>query len=215
MLRAGEANVIPRLSFAIRPGEALGLVGESGCGKSTVALATMRYLGRAGRVTSGQILFEGHDIAKMGEPELRAIRGRRMAMVYQDPMSSLNPVKTIGAQLMEVPMIHEAVDAAKARAMALRMLEEVKLPDAASVMDRYPHQLSGGQQQRVVIAMALITQPSLLIMDEPTTGLDVTVEAAVLDLVRELRQRHNSAILFISHNLGTVVRVCDRIGVMY
>jgi peptide/nickel transport system ATP-binding protein len=215
MLRAGEANVIPGLSFAIRPGEALGLVGESGCGKSTVALATMRYLGRAGRVTGGQILFEGQDIAAMTEAELRAIRGRRMAMVYQDPMSSLNPVKTIGAQLMEVPMIHEGADAAKARAMALRMLEEVKLPDAAAVMQRYPHQLSGGQQQRVVIAMALITQPALLIMDEPTTGLDVTVEAAVLDLVRELRQRHNSAILFISHNLGTVVRVCDRIGVMY
>ncbi|MCC7048291.1 MAG: ABC transporter ATP-binding protein, partial [Alphaproteobacteria bacterium] len=215
MLRAGEANVIPRLSFAIRPGEALGLVGESGCGKSTVALATMRYLGRAGRVTSGKILFEGQDISAMDETALRAIRGRRMAMVYQDPMSSLNPVKTIGAQLMEVPMIHESADAAKARALALKMLEEVKLPDAASVMERYPHQLSGGQQQRVVIAMALITQPSLLIMDEPTTGLDVTVEAAVLDLVRELRQRHNSAILFISHNLGTVVRVCDRIGVMY
>ncbi len=191
------------------------MVGESGCGKSTVALATMRYLGRAGRVTSGQILFEGQDIAAMTEEGLRAIRGRRMAMVYQDPMSSLNPVKTIGAQLMEVPMIHEGADAAKARAMALRMLDEVKLPDAAAVMQRYPHQLSGGQQQRVVIAMALITQPSLLIMDEPTTGLDVTVEAAVLDLVRELRQRHNSAILFISHNLGTVVRVCDRIGVMY
>ncbi|MCK6451992.1 MAG: ABC transporter ATP-binding protein [Alphaproteobacteria bacterium] len=215
MLRAGEANVIPGLSFSLGAGEALGLVGESGCGKSTVALATMRYLGRAGRVTSGSILFEGQDIARMSEDELRRIRGRRIAMVYQDPMSSLNPVKTIGKQLMEVPMIHEGADAAAARALAVRMLEEVKLPDAAGFMDRYPHQLSGGQQQRVVIAMALIARPSLLIMDEPTTGLDVTVEAAVLDLVRELRQRHNSAILFISHNLGTVVRVCDRIGVMY
>ncbi|MBL8707373.1 MAG: ABC transporter ATP-binding protein [Rhodospirillales bacterium] len=215
MLRVGEANVIPGLSFSINPGEAMGLVGESGCGKSTVALAIMRYLGRAGRVTSGQIMFEGRDIASMSEDELRRIRGKRLAMVYQDPMSSLNPVKTIGSQLMEVPIIHDDADEAKARAMALRMLDEVKLPDAASVMNRYPHQLSGGQQQRVVIAMALITQPSLLVMDEPTTGLDVTVEAAVLDLVRELRQRHNSAILFISHNLGTVVRVCDRIGVMY
>ena len=215
MLRAGEANVIPGLSFAIRAGEALGLVGESGCGKSTVALATMRYLGRAGRVTAGQILFEGQDIARMDEAELRRIRGRRMAMVYQDPMSSLNPVKTIGRQLMEVPTIHEGADSGTARKKALRMLDEVKLSDAASVMERYPHQLSGGQQQRVVIAMALISQPSLLIMDEPTTGLDVTVEAAVLDMVRELRQRHNSAILFISHNLGTVVRVCDAIGVMY
>src|SRR6185437_6180790 len=187
-LRAGEANVIPGLSFAIKPREALGLVGESGCGKSTVALAIMRYLGRAGRLT---------------------------AMIYQDPMSSLNPVMTIGRQLMEVPMIHEAIGADEARARALAMLGEVKLPDAAAIFERYPHQLSGGQQQRIVIAMALIARPALLIMDEPTTGLDVTVEAAVLDLVRELRQRHESAILFISHNLGTVAQICDRVGVMY
>ncbi len=214
-VRAGEANVIPALSFALARGEALGLVGESGCGKSTVALAIMRYLGPAGRIVGGQIRFEGRDLGGMREDELRGIRGRRIAMIYQDPMSSLNPVMTVGRQLMEVPMVHEGVGAGEARGRALRMLAEVHLPDPESVLERYPHQLSGGQQQRVVIAMALIAEPALLIMDEPTTGLDVTVEAAVLDLVRALRRRHNSAILFISHNLGTVVGVCDRIGVMY
>src|SRR4029077_13674031 len=151
----------------------------------------------------------------LSDAALRTIRGRRIAMVYQDPMASLNPVMTVGRQLMEVPRIHEGVGAATARERAIAMLGEVKLADPAAVMDRYPHQLSGGQQQRIVIAMALIAGPALLIMDEPTTGLDVTVEAAVLDLVRELRSRHHSAILFISHNLGSVVRVCDRVAVMY
>jgi peptide/nickel transport system ATP-binding protein len=213
--RAGEVNVIPGLTFALAPGEAMGLVGESGCGKSTVALAIVRYLGRAGRIVSGRILFEGRDVAGLTPDELRALRGRRVAMVYQDPMASLNPVMTVGRQLMEVPMLHEGLDAGAARARALAMLAEVKLLDGQSMLARYPHQLSGGQQQRIVIAMALMAEPALLIMDEPTTGLDVTVEAAVLDLVRELRQRHGTSVLFISHNLGTVVRVCDRIGVMY
>ena len=213
--RAGEVNVIPGLTFDLAPGEAMGLVGESGCGKSTVALSIVRYLGRAGRIVGGRILFEGRDLAAADDAELRSIRGRRIAMVYQDPMASLNPVMTVGRQLMEVPMIHERVDAATAHTRAIAMLREVQLPDPEAVMARYPHQLSGGQQQRIVIAMALIAEPALLIMDEPTTGLDVTVEAAVLDLVRALRRRHRSAILFISHNLGTVVRVCDRVGVMY
>jgi peptide/nickel transport system ATP-binding protein len=213
--RAGEINVIPAVSFKLNQGEAIGLVGESGCGKSTVAFAIMKYLGGAGRLTGGRILFEGRDIAKMSDEDLRQLRGRRMAMVYQDPMSSLNPVIPIGRQLMEVPIVHQGASEADARKRALQMLGEVKLPDPETIFDRYPHQLSGGQQQRVVIAMALMAEPSLLIMDEPTTGLDVTVEAAVLDVVRELRRKHNSAIVFISHNLGTVVRICDRIGVMY
>ena len=213
--RAGEVNVIPGLTFALAAGEAMGLVGESGCGKSTVALAIVRYLGRAGRIMGGRILFEGGDVAGLTSEALRAMRGRRVAMVYQDPMASLNPVMTVGRQLMEVPMLHEGLDERAARARALEMLAEVKLLDGESMLTRYPHQLSGGQQQRIVIAMALIAEPALLIMDEPTTGLDVTVEAAVLDLVRELRHRHGTSVLFISHNLGTVVRVCDRIGVMY
>jgi peptide/nickel transport system ATP-binding protein len=214
-LRAGELNVVPGLSFTLSRGEALGLVGESGCGKSTVALSVMRYLGPAGRIVGGRILFEGRDLATLDDTDLCRIRGRRVAMIYQDPMASLNPVMTVGRQLMEVPIVHEGVGQAEARRRALRMLAEVKLPDPESVLSRFPHQLSGGQQQRIVIAMALIAEPALLIMDEPTTGLDVTVEAAVLDLVRDLRQRIDAAILFISHNLGTVVRVCDRIGVMY
>jgi peptide/nickel transport system ATP-binding protein len=213
--RAGEINVVPGVSFKLEQGEALGLVGESGCGKSTVAFAVMKYLGGVGRLTGGRILFEGRDMSKMSADELRKIRGGRMAMVYQDPMSSLNPVMPIGRQLMEVPIIHQAAGEAEARKRALQMLGEVNLPDPESIFDRYPHQLSGGQQQRVVIAMALMAEPSLLLMDEPTTGLDVTVEAAVLDLVRRLREKHNSSIVFISHNLGTVVRICDRIGVMY
>ncbi|HWA47947.1 MAG TPA: ABC transporter ATP-binding protein [Dongiaceae bacterium] len=214
-VRAGEMKVVPNISFKLGQGEALGLVGESGCGKSTVAFAVMQYLGTVGRVTKGQVLFEGRDLAKMSAQELRAIRGRRIAMVYQDPMSSLNPVIPIGKQLMEVPMIHFGASEQEASKRALQMLREVNLPDPESMMGRYPHQLSGGQQQRVVIAMALMAEPSLLVMDEPTTGLDVTVEAAVLDLVARLREKHNTAIIFISHNLGTVVRICDRIGVMY
>jgi peptide/nickel transport system ATP-binding protein len=213
--RAGEINVVPDVSFRLEQGEALGLVGESGCGKSTVAFAVMRYLGGVGKLTGGRILFEGRDMGRMSDEELRQIRGGKMAMVYQDPMSSLNPVMPVGRQLMEVPIIHQGASEKQARTRALHMLHEVNLPDPESVFGRYPHQLSGGQQQRVVIAMALMAEPSLLVMDEPTTGLDVTVEAAVLDLVRRLRQKHNSAIIFISHNLGTVVRICDRIGVMY
>jgi peptide/nickel transport system ATP-binding protein len=186
--RAGAINVVPDISFVLQQGEALGLVGESGCGKSTVAFAVMNYLGGAGRLTGGEILFEGRNMATMSARDLRAIRGGRMAMVYQDPMSSLNPVMPIGRQLMEVPIVHQGAGEAEARQRALAMLAEVNLPDPESVFGRYPHQLSGGQQQRVVIAMALMAEPSLLVMDEPTTGLDVTVEAAVLDLVA--RQRH-------------------------
>ncbi len=214
-LRAGEINVTPDLSLRLGHGEALGLVGESGSGKSTIAFAIVRHLGPLGRIVGGRILFEGRDIAAMGEAELRAIRGRRIAMVYQDPMSSLNPVMTIGRQLMEVPMLHEAIGAEEARSRAIAMLAEVNFADPGAIMARYPHQLSGGQQQRIVIAMALIGKPALLIMDEPTTGLDVTIEAAVLDLVRDLRKRHDTALLFISHNLGTVAQVCDRLAVLY
>jgi len=215
VIRAGRIDVVPNISFSLAKGEALGLVGESGCGKSTVAYAIMKYLGGAGRITEGKILFDGRDMARMSPAELRAIRGSKLAMVYQDPMSSLNPTMRIGTQLEEVPMIHMNASREEARQRAVKMLGEVNLPDPESIMERYPHQLSGGQQQRVVIAMALMAEPDLLVMDEPTTGLDVTVEAAVLDLVAQLRHKHDTAIIFISHNLGTVLRVCDRVGVMY
>ena len=213
--RTGHQNILRDVGFTIGEGEALGLVGESGCGKSTVALAAMRYLPRGMLITEGRIQVEGRDTAPLSDAELSKIRGNRIAMVYQDPMSSLNPVMPIGKQLMEVPLLHGEIDEKAAFDRAVRMLEEVRLPDAAAMMDRYPHQLSGGQQQRVVIAMALMAEPALLIMDEPTTGLDVTIEAAILALVRDLRAKFGTAILFISHNLGTVARVCDRIGVLY
>ena len=209
-----ELDVITDQNLEIGPGEAFGLVGESGSGKTTLALATMGFLGPTG-TSRGQILLEGKDLAAMTEGKLRAIRGRRVAMIYQDPMSSLNPLMTIGAQLMEVPMIHTGVGRNAAHELALGILGEVDLPDPQWLMARYPHQLSGGQQQRVVIAMALISRPALLIMDEPTTALDVTVEAGVLNLVKELRRRHRMAILFISHNLRTVAQVCERVAVMY
>ena len=210
-----RTRILHDVSFSIASGEAFGLVGESGCGKSTIALAIMRALPARMTVASGRIVFEGNDVERLADADLLRMRGNRAAMIYQDPMSSLNPVLTIGEQLIEVPMLHRAMDRGGARARAVAMLEEVRLPDAAAMMKRYPHQLSGGQQQRVVIAMALMAEPALLIMDEPTTGLDVTIEAAILELVRELRAKLGAAVLFISHNLGTVARICDRVGVLY
>jgi oligopeptide/dipeptide ABC transporter ATP-binding protein len=211
----GTVAAIPEFSLEIAPGESFGLVGESGCGKSTLIMAIMGYMGRNGRVASGEILFEGRDLVRASAEELRSIRGGRIAIVYQEPATALNPSMTIGRQLMEVPIAHSGAGAADARAQAARVLADVHLPDPESVMRRYPHQLSGGQKQRVVIAIALLANPSLLLLDEPTTGLDVTVEATVLDLLNELREKYGTALFYISHNLGVIAQVCDRIGVMY
>ena len=213
--RRAEIPAVMDFSVSVQPGEAMGLVGESGCGKSTVALGIMRDLGRNGRIAGGTIRFKGRDMAEMSEAELRRIRGNEIAMIYQEPMASLNPAMKVGRQLMEVPMIHEGVTAEEARARALQMLDDVKLPDPARILDSYPHQLSGGQQQRIVIAMALMSKPALLILDEPTTALDVTVEAAIVELIRDLGRKYGTAMLFISHNLGLVLETCDRICVMY
>jgi peptide/nickel transport system ATP-binding protein len=213
--RAGEIRAVRDVSLAIERGQAYGLVGESGCGKTSVAMAVMAYLGRNGRVAGGQVLFDGQDLATLSPEALRALRGRRIAMVYQDPLASLNPCLTVGEQLAEVLTVHQGLGGRASRAACHAMLERVRMPDPPAIMRRYPHQLSGGQQQRVVIAMALLANPDLLIMDEPTTGLDVTVEATVLDLVAALRRELDTAILYISHNLGVIARICDRVGVMY
>ncbi len=213
--RLREIPAVMDFSCQVMPGEAVGLVGESGCGKSTVALGVMQDLGVNGRITGGSIRYKGQDLCGMSQGELRRIRGRDIAMIYQEPMASLNPAMRIGRQLMEVPMIHEGISAAEAEARALEVVRDVKLPDPARILRSFPHQLSGGQQQRIVIAMALMSKPSLLILDEPTTALDVTVEAAVVQLVKDLGRKYGTSMLFISHNLGLVLETCDRICVMY
>ncbi|UWQ55742.1 dipeptide ABC transporter ATP-binding protein [Leisingera caerulea] len=213
--RLREIPAVMDFSVAVQPGEAVGLVGESGCGKSTVALGVMQDLGKNGRVVGGTIKFKGRDLAEMSAEELRDIRGNEIAMIYQEPMASLNPAMKIGKQLMEVPMIHEGVSEKEAYQRALEVVSDVRLPDPERMLNSFPHQLSGGQQQRIVIAMALMSKPSLLILDEPTTALDVTVEAAVVELVKDLGKKYGTSMLFISHNLGLVLETCDRLCVMY
>ena len=213
--RLREIPAVMDFSVSVQPGEAVGLVGESGCGKSTVALGVMQDLGKNGRIVGGSIKFKGRDLQEMSAEELRDIRGSEIAMIYQEPMASLNPAMKIGRQLMEVPMIHQDMSEKDAYDRALQVVTDVKLPDPKRILNSFPHQLSGGQQQRIVIAMALMSEPSLLILDEPTTALDVTVEAAVVELVKDLGKKYGTSMLFISHNLGLVLETCDRICVMY
>lgn len=213
--RLREIPAVMDFSVSVMPGEAVGLVGESGCGKSTVALGVMQDLGKNGRIVGGSIKFKGRDLAEMSAEELRDVRGNEIAMIYQEPMASLNPAMKIGKQLMEVPMIHEGIGEKEAYQRALEVVTDVRLPDPERMLNSYPHQLSGGQQQRIVIAMALMSKPSLLILDEPTTALDVTVEAAVVELVKDLGKKYGTSMLFISHNLGLVLETCDRLCVMY
>ena len=207
--------VLTDVSFRVEPGEAYGLVGELGCGKTTVAMAVMGYLPTNARIEAGRIMLQGVDLTTAGEALLRSLRGNRMAMVYQDAGSALNPSLTVGRQIAEVYRFHGGLDKAAAMEAAGGMLETVQIADPARMLRRYPHELSGGQQQRVMFAMALATNPDLLVLDEPTTGLDTTVEAEVLDLVSRLRSKFSASILFISHNLGIVARMCERVGVLY
>lgn len=213
--RLREIPAVMDFSCTVMPGEAMGLVGESGCGKSTVALGVMQDLGVNGRIVGGTIKFKGRDLNTMSAAELAKIRGSEIAMIYQEPMASLNPAMKIGRQLMEVPMIHQNMPADQARARARQLVADVRLPDPDRILDAYPHQLSGGQQQRIIIAMALMANPALLILDEPTTALDVTVEAGIVDLVKELGRKYGTSMLFISHNLGLVMETCNRLCVMY
>ena len=210
-----ERKVVSDVSFAIGRGESYGLVGESGCGKSTVAFAAIRYLARNGRVSGGRIWIDGQDLWSASARQLRRLRTHSVAMVYQDPGRALNPSMRIGTQMAEVFEVAEGLKGRAALKRAAQMLERVQIASPERVLRNYPHELSGGMQQRVVIAMALSMNPGLLILDEPTTGLDATVEAEVLDLILHLRAELGNAILFISHNLPVVARLCDRVGVLY
>ncbi|MCG8272651.1 dipeptide ABC transporter ATP-binding protein [Aquamicrobium sp. NLF2-7] len=210
-----EVLAVNDVSLELGAGECMALIGESGCGKSTVAMSVMRYLGENGRIAQGRILFRGQDLGTMTEADLRALRRGGIAMVYQDASSALNPTMKIGRQLAEVLETHEHAEAGSIAPRVLEMLRKVGIPDPEGTMGRYPHQLSGGQQQRIVIAMAFLAEPALLILDEPTTALDVTVEAQIIELLARMREEHGTAMLFISHNLGLVRRVCERVSVMY
>jgi peptide/nickel transport system ATP-binding protein len=212
---AGCVHAVRNVSMTVCSGEVFGLVGESGCGKSTLAYAMLGDLGEGGTCAGGRILFKGSDLLSLPEKELRRLRGSKIAIVHQNPAGALTPTMTIGAQLAEVLRVHAHASDEDARRRCQELLERVHLADARRLMERYPHELSGGQQQRVVIAMALLGESDLLVLDEPTTGLDVTVEAAVLDLLLEIRVTFGLAIVYIAHNLGVIARVCERVGVMY
>jgi oligopeptide/dipeptide ABC transporter ATP-binding protein len=204
------------LSLTLMPNETLALVGESGCGKSVTALSVMGLVQPPfGRVAAGRIVLEGEDIASLSEPALEKIRGERMAMIFQEPMTSLNPVMTVGDQVAEALRIHRGMDRKAALNRARELFEEVKIPSAAQRLREYPHQFSGGMRQRVMIAIALACDPAVLLADEPTTALDVTIQAQVLGLLADLRARHRTAVLFITHNLGVVAQIADRVAVMY
>ncbi len=213
--RTGDVQAVLNVNFSVREGETMGLVGESGCGKSTIAFGIVNFLGPNGKITEGSVRFQGNELVGRSESELKKLRGNRIAMVYQDPMQALNPSLRLGDQLTEVLTYHTDLTEKQAWERSVEMLKRVYMPDPGDVMNRYPHQISGGQQQRVVIAMAMLNNPALLIMDEPTTALDVTVEAAVLDLIEDLKNDFKAANIFITHNLGVVARVSDHMCVMY
>ena len=213
---AGVANSVDGVTFSVDRGKVLGIVGESGCGKSVTSLSIMRLVDPAtGRYEGGSILFDGQDILKLPEKEMQKLRGNKISMIFQEPMTSLNPVFTIGYQIEESLMLHKGMDKKAARARAIELLELVGIPEAGKRVDEYPHQLSGGMRQRVMIAMALAGDPELLIADEPTTALDVTIQAQILDLLKELQEKLNMSIIFITHDLGVISEMADEVAVMY
>ena len=211
----GMIHAVNGISFDIAPGETLGIVGESGCGKSVTSLSLLGILPRAGRVTAGSAHFEGRDLIGLTDEELRTIRGKEIAMIFQDPMTSLNPVLTIGRQIREALETHFDMDKDAANARAAELLDRVGIPSAKARLRDYPHQFSGGMRQRAMIAMALACEPKLLIADEPTTALDVTIQAQILNLLRELVADRDTALILITHDLGVVAGMCERVNVMY
>lgn len=212
----GVVKSVDDVTYDIFKGETLGLVGESGCGKSVSAMSIMRLIPMPpGRIVSGQILFHGKDLTTIGDYELRRIRGNKIGMIFQEPMTSLNPVYTVGDQIMEAIQLHMGKDYTEARELAIGMLEKVGIPSPRQRIDVYPHQMSGGMKQRVMIAMALVCNPELLIADEPTTALDVTIQAQILDLLRQLQREFGMSILLITHDLGVVAEMAHRVVVMY
>ncbi|XOV69850.1 MAG: ABC transporter ATP-binding protein [Verrucomicrobiota bacterium] len=214
--RAGVVRAVDGVSFSVDKGETLGIVGESGSGKSVACYSLMGLIPKPpGRIESGTADFDGMDLLKMSERELNRVRGRRVSMIFQDPMTSLNPFLRVEDQLIEPLLLHGLADKQTARRKALEMMEQVGIQGAASRIRMYPHEFSGGMRQRVMIAMALITEPDLLIADEPTTALDVTVQAQILELIKTMQQRMHMAVIFISHDLGVVAGFCDRVNVMY
>ncbi|MBI3854452.1 MAG: ABC transporter ATP-binding protein [Planctomycetes bacterium] len=211
----GVVKAVDGVSFPIYKGKTLGVVGESGCGKSVTALSAMRLIAPPGRIVEGEILFDGRNLATLPEPGMRSIRGRDISMIFQEPMTSLNPVFTIGFQIAEAVMLHLKKNKAEAREHTIKMLDKVRIPSASTRIDEYPHQMSGGMRQRVMIAMALACNPKLLIADEPSTALDVTIQAQILDLMRDLQKEFGMSIMIITHDLGVVAELADHVAVMY
>jgi ABC-type dipeptide/oligopeptide/nickel transport system ATPase component len=214
-LPTGPLPAVDDVSFEVAAGETLGLVGESGSGKSVTALSIMRLVQPPGRIAGGTVTFKGQQLLSLSEREMRAIRGAEIALIFQEPMTALNPVFTIGDQIRETLLVHRRVARRAARARAVELLESVRIPDAAARIHDYPHQLSGGMRQRVLIALALACRPSLVIADEPTTALDVTIQAEILDLLREMRSAFNLSMILITHDLGVIAQTADRVAVMY
>jgi peptide/nickel transport system ATP-binding protein len=214
--RRGTALVLNGVDFDVQPGETLCVVGESGCGKSMTALALLRLIPTPpGRISHGQVLFNGEDLMQASEARMREVRGNRISMIFQEPMTSLNPVYTVGDQIGETLRLHAGLDATQARERSIEMLRQVGIPAPEQRVDEYPHQLSGGMRQRVMIAMALACRPDILIADEPTTALDVTVQAQIFDLLRDLQREKGTAIVMITHDMGAVAEMADRVMVMY